>query len=122
MLWDMIRYENYDETSPYNREAAAWAKHQTYSSAAARPPAAPRQARPTSHLMDDRCHLAIPLPRTTRNKPFGTQLGRRLLRPAAQSSQVRRARRHRPRRRLLGEVIECRQRRTVGEGDMLFIE
>lgn len=29
MLWDMIRYENYDETSPYNREAAAWAKHQT---------------------------------------------------------------------------------------------
>jgi len=29
MLWDMIRYENYDETSPYNREAAAWAKNQT---------------------------------------------------------------------------------------------
>jgi ubiquitin-protein ligase len=28
MLWDMIRYENYDETSPYNREAAAWVKHQ----------------------------------------------------------------------------------------------
>ena len=25
MLWDMIRYENFDETSPYNREAAAWA-------------------------------------------------------------------------------------------------
>src|SRR5262245_53050610 len=30
MLWDMIRYENYDETSPYNREAAAWAKNQTF--------------------------------------------------------------------------------------------
>src|SRR5688572_28266002 len=30
MLWDMIRYQNFDETSPYNREAAAWAKHQTY--------------------------------------------------------------------------------------------
>ena len=29
MLWDMIRYENYDETSPYNREAAGWAKNQT---------------------------------------------------------------------------------------------
>jgi ubiquitin-protein ligase len=29
MLWDMVRYENYDETSPYNREAAAWAKNQT---------------------------------------------------------------------------------------------
>jgi ubiquitin-protein ligase len=30
MLWDMVRYQNFDETSPYNREAAAWAKHQTY--------------------------------------------------------------------------------------------
>ena len=28
MLWDMIRYENYDEKSPYNREAAAWIKTQ----------------------------------------------------------------------------------------------
>jgi ubiquitin-protein ligase len=29
MLWDMIRYENYDETSPYNREAALWTKTQS---------------------------------------------------------------------------------------------
>ncbi|QDU25494.1 Ubiquitin-conjugating enzyme [Anatilimnocola aggregata] len=29
MLWDMIRYENYDVTSPYNREAALWAKTQS---------------------------------------------------------------------------------------------
>lgn len=28
MLWDMIRYQNFDEESPYNREAAYWAKHQ----------------------------------------------------------------------------------------------
>ncbi len=28
MLWDMIRFENYDVESPYNREAAAWAKTQ----------------------------------------------------------------------------------------------
>jgi hypothetical protein len=28
MLWDMIRYENYDEKSPYNREAAGWIKTQ----------------------------------------------------------------------------------------------
>lgn len=28
MLWDMIRYENYDVESPYNREAALWAKTQ----------------------------------------------------------------------------------------------
>lgn len=28
MLWDMIRYRNYDVESPYNREAALWAKEQ----------------------------------------------------------------------------------------------
>lgn len=28
MLWDMIRYQNYDVTSPYNREAAEWARTQ----------------------------------------------------------------------------------------------
>jgi len=29
MLWDMIRYKNFDVESPYNRDAAAWAKTQT---------------------------------------------------------------------------------------------
>lgn len=29
MLWDMIRYENFDTESPYNREAALWAKTQS---------------------------------------------------------------------------------------------
>ena len=28
MLWDMIRYQNYDVKSPCNREAAAWAANQ----------------------------------------------------------------------------------------------
>jgi hypothetical protein len=28
MLWDMVRYQNYDVNSPYNREAALWAKTQ----------------------------------------------------------------------------------------------
>lgn len=28
MLWDMIRYQNFDVNSPYNREAANWAKTQ----------------------------------------------------------------------------------------------
>lgn len=28
MLWDMIRYANYDVTSPYNRDASDWAKSQ----------------------------------------------------------------------------------------------
>ena len=29
MLWDMIRYANFDVDSPYNREAATWAREQT---------------------------------------------------------------------------------------------
>lgn len=28
MLWDMIRYRNFDIESPYNREAAVWTKNQ----------------------------------------------------------------------------------------------
>ncbi len=28
MLWDMIRFKNFDVDSPYNREAALWAKQQ----------------------------------------------------------------------------------------------
>ena len=28
MLWDMIRYKNFDTESPYNRDAAFWAKQQ----------------------------------------------------------------------------------------------
>jgi ubiquitin-protein ligase len=28
MLWDMIRYENFDVASPYNREAAGWVNEQ----------------------------------------------------------------------------------------------
>lgn len=28
MLWDMIRYKNFDPESPYNRQAAIWAKQQ----------------------------------------------------------------------------------------------
>lgn len=29
MLWEMIRYENYDPKSPYNRDAALWVENQT---------------------------------------------------------------------------------------------
>ncbi len=29
MLWDMVRYHNYDIRSPYNREAALWVAGQT---------------------------------------------------------------------------------------------
>jgi ubiquitin-protein ligase len=30
MLWDMIRYKNFDIASPYNRQAALWAQSQTH--------------------------------------------------------------------------------------------
>ncbi|MEC9092106.1 MAG: ubiquitin-conjugating enzyme E2 [Planctomycetota bacterium] len=29
MLWDMVRFKNFDTESPYNREAAIWTKEQT---------------------------------------------------------------------------------------------
>ena len=29
MLWDMVRYANFDANSPYNRKAATWAREQT---------------------------------------------------------------------------------------------
>jgi len=29
MLWDMIRYRNFDTESPYNKDAALWARSQT---------------------------------------------------------------------------------------------
>lgn len=41
MLWDMIRYKNFDPESPYNRQAALWAKQH----AAARFPVDPRPIR-----------------------------------------------------------------------------
>jgi ubiquitin-protein ligase len=30
MLWDMIRYKNYDTESPYNKDAAIWARTQAH--------------------------------------------------------------------------------------------
>ena len=41
MLWDMIRYRNFDVDSPYNREAALWAKTQTRFEISARRPSDP---------------------------------------------------------------------------------
>jgi hypothetical protein len=41
MLWDMIRYKNFDPESPYNRQAALWAKQH----AASRFPIDPRPIR-----------------------------------------------------------------------------
>jgi hypothetical protein len=41
MLWDMIRYKNFDPESPYNRQAALWAKQHS----ASRFPVDPRPIR-----------------------------------------------------------------------------
>jgi ubiquitin-protein ligase len=73
MLWDMIRYENYDEKSPYNREAAAWIKTQEdfcmpldnrplrdrLAGYAVRPAAIPF-ARPAASQRDEEIRLAPP--------------------------------------------------------------
>lgn len=46
MLWDMIRYANYDVDSPYNREAAQWTREQ-------RSYPFPIDSRPIRHHTDD---------------------------------------------------------------------
>jgi hypothetical protein len=68
MLWDMIRYENYDVNSPYNREAAHWAKTQ-------REYRLPVDARP---IRDRRAGLA---PAANQRKPPITAAPRPSIRP-----------------------------------------
>jgi hypothetical protein len=122
MLWDMIRYENYDETSPYNREAAAWAKNQTYYPL-------PVDRRPLRDKLASATAtenlLPIPLPKPARPKPAGAASPfspaplpqvREALRPApappAASDVV-----------FIGEVIEAQAvPPRSGDGDILFIE
>ena len=68
MLWDMIRYENYDETSPYNREAAQWIKSQNQFRM-------PLDARPLRDRLAGYVPQAVPAPSP---KPAKTQAdGRR---------------------------------------------
>ena len=47
MLWDMIRYRNFDIESPYNREAAVWTKNQTLYTL-------PVDDRPLRNIVNDR--------------------------------------------------------------------
>ncbi len=55
MLWDMVRYHNYDIRSPYNRDAALWAANQTSH-------AFPIDARPLRNLRDGRSMESLPHP------------------------------------------------------------
>jgi len=123
MLWDMIRYENFDETSPYNREAAAWAKNQTYYSL-------PIDRRPlrdklaNSHSVDNL--LPIPLPKPVRTRPVGRNSGASPFRPAP-VPQVRQALAPAPAPPppdvvFIGEVVQSPATPRGGDGDILFIE
>ena len=126
MLWDMIRYENYDETSPYNREAAAWAKNQTYYSLPIdRRPLRDKLAAATA----EESLLPIPLPKSARSRPPS---GNSPFRPAP-LPQVRQALRPTLPQPAASDVVfigdvEVVQAQAVqpraggGDGDILFIE
>lgn len=62
MLWDMLRYENFDTDSPYNREAAHWVKHQKHCPF----PVDPRPLR-------DRVAGLVPDRRESRRPPISSQ-------------------------------------------------
>jgi ubiquitin-protein ligase len=123
MLWDMIRYENYDETSPYNREAAAWAKNQTYYSLPIdRRPLRDKLAAATA----EESLLPLPLPKTA--KPKGRTSGTSPFRPTLPQVQQAMAPSRPPPPAndvvFIGEVVEAQAvtRRTAGDGEILFID
>src|SRR5262245_33681983 len=119
MLWDMVRFENYDESSPYNREAAAWAKSQTFFRM-------PIDARP---LLDKLAARSLDdfLPRL---EPLSVPVGRAAPQPMAAGSPFRQAlpRPAAPRSApvpdvlFLGDVVEAEVVSSAGPGDILFIE
>jgi Ubiquitin-conjugating enzyme len=127
MLWDMVRYENFDETSPYNREAAAWAKNQTFFRL-------PIDDRPLRNKLTARKSIDDLLP--PRRNPFaepsklasprqssgGLPFGNLGSRPSA-ATPARPA--LAPDVLFLGEVVEAQAvtpRSPGGNGDILFIE
>jgi hypothetical protein len=135
MLWDMIRYENFDETSPYNREAAAWAKHQTYFQLPLdRRPLRDKLARATT--ADDLIPLATPV--TAKPAKSKSSRGSSAGRSRAGNPSPTRAPQQPPSPALPqpaassdvlfidgSEPIEAQlapQPRRSGDGDILFIE
>jgi hypothetical protein len=109
MLWDMIRFENYDESSPYNREAAAWAKSQTFF----RLPIDERPLRDklAARIKDDllpRLEPLAPCPGPGFRQPLPRPAPPR---PAAVPDVL-----------FLGDVVEAEVVASRGGGDILFIE
>src|SRR5262245_17470903 len=122
MLWDMIRFENFDETSPYNREAAGWAKNQTDYPF----PLDPRPLRDKLAGVATRLEplpVAKPLPETKanhrRSTVGNTSAGAREIEAPVADDVL-----------FIGdvEVVEAQvvperpARRAAGDGDILFIE
>jgi hypothetical protein len=103
MLWDMLRFDNYDETSPYNREAAAWAKSQTYFFL-------PIDNRPLRNKLAPTKTIDDFLPRLA---PIGQPSKLASPRPMATPDVL-----------FLGDVVEAEAVATParGHGDILFIE
>ncbi len=66
MLWDMIRYENFDVDSPYNRAAAQWAKEQ----AVYELPIDRRMLRETSRLAPADCSAETGARNESREPPW----------------------------------------------------
>lgn len=70
MLWDMIRYKNFDIQSPYNREAALWARDQ----------------RAYSFPLDDRNIRDLVNNPSSSSQPFGTSSKLDTPKPASRKS------------------------------------
>jgi hypothetical protein len=110
MLWDMLRFENYDESSPYNREAAAWAKSQTFFRL-------PIDDRPLRDKLASRTHEDL-LPRLELCESPDASPFRRLLPRAAALQHAA------PDVLFLGDVVEAEVVASRGgaSGEILFIE
>jgi len=122
MLWDMIRYENFDESSPYNREAAAWAKGQTFFRL-------PIDDRPLRNKLAKGKSIDDFLPRLAPlSKPSKLSEPSRLASPRPSAVRpVARPSPPPPEVVFLGEVVEAEAaghplRPVSGDGDILFIE
>jgi ubiquitin-protein ligase len=125
MLWDMIRYENFDESSPYNREAAAWAKGQTFF----RLPIDDRPLRnklAKGKSIDDFLPRLAPLAEPSKLASPRPGLAAAAIRPPAVRPAAR-APQPAPDVVFLGDVVEAEAavhalRPVSGDGDILFIE
>ena len=128
MLWDMIRYANYDVESPYNREAALWARTQAeYRFPVDHRPLRDKLAK--NKMANDLLPLATPVAKPKAKSSRGSSPDRSPQppvrpaspappRPAATSGDVLFIDGSEP----LEAQIVPPSRRPSGDGDVLFIE